>query len=305
MVKKRKKSRRLKGIIIKSGWWLMSRLPLAWIQGLAVFLGKLVWRFSKRERRVSQINIELCFPDKTPWERDQLARGSLIESAKTMLEMGYVWMAPKDIVLGKVKQVHGGDLITACQARQEPVIILGPHIGQWEMIGQWFSRDYPLTCMYSPPRIHSLDPVIRKGRCRTGGGLVPADVKGVAGLLKALKRGEMVGILPDQEPDHGQGGVFAPFYGVPALTATLLPKLVKKTGAKVFTALAKRLPHGEGYEIHILPANDKVYAEDEVTAAEGVNASVEEIIAYAPLQYQWSYKRFRKRPDGERHPYIF
>jgi len=300
---KDKYSHPVKAAIIKSSWWLLSRLPLAWTQALAVPLGKLIWRFSKREKRVSQVNVELCFPDKTPWERDELARGALIESAKTMLEMGYVWMAPKDKVLDKVKKVTGAELVAAYQAKQQPVILLGPHIGQWEMIGQWFSKEHPLTCMYSPPRIRELDPVIREGRCRTGGGLVPANVKGVAGLLKALKRGEMVGILPDQEPEQGQGGLFAPFYGIPALTATLLPKLVKKTGARVFTALAKRLPKGQGYEIIIIPADERVYSEDDQVAAEGVNASVEQIIAYAPVQYQWSYKRFKQRPDNQPQPY--
>lgn len=270
---------------------------------MAVPLGKLVWRFSKRERRVSQVNVELCFPEKTPWERDQLAEGALIESARTLLEMGYIWLKPKDKVLSKVVLVEGMQAVEACMAKQQPVILLGPHIGQWEMIGQWFPTQAPVTGMFSPSRIREVDDLVKHGRERTGSRLVPADVKGVAALLKALRRGEVVGILPDQEPEKGQGGVFAPFYGVPALTATLLPKLVKKTQARVFTALARRLPKGQGYEIIILPADEKVYSQDEVIAAEGVNASVEQIIDYAPLQYQWSYKRFKKRPDGGPQPY--
>ncbi|SFC42072.1 KDO2-lipid IV(A) lauroyltransferase [Marinospirillum celere] len=304
MVKKKEKySHPVKAALIKGSWWLLSRLPLRAIQALAIPVGKLVWRFSERERRVSQVNVELCFPEKTPWERDQLARGALIENARTLLEMGYLWLKPTDKVLNKVVLVEGMGAIEALVAEKKPVILLGPHIGQWEMIGQWFPTQAALTGMFSPSRVREVDDFVKSGRERTGGRLVPADVKGVAALLKALKRGEVVGILPDQEPEKGQGGVFAPFYGVPALTATLLPKLVKKTGARVFTACAKRLPKGQGYDIIILPADERVYSEDEVTAAEGVNASVEQIIEYAPLQYQWSYKRFKKRPDGGPQPY--
>ena len=304
MVKKQDKySHPIKAALIKSGWWLLSRLPLAAIQALAIPVGKLVWRFSERERRVSQVNVELCFPEKTPWERDQLARGALIENARTLLEMGYLWLRPQDKVLNKVALVEGMAAVEALVADKKPVILLGPHIGQWEMIGQWFPTQAPLTGMFSPSRVRQVDDFVKAGRERTGGRLVPADVKGVAALLKALRRGEVVGILPDQEPEKGQGGVFAPFYGVPALTATLLPKLVKKTGAKVFTALARRLPKGQGFEIIIIPADEKVYSEDDVIAAEGVNASVEQIIERAPLQYQWSYKRFKKRPDGGPQPY--
>ena len=302
-VKKDKYSHPVKAFVIRNTWWLLSRLPLKWLQALAVPIGAMIWRFVQRERHLSQVNVGLAFPHLDVKQRDQLARQSLIESTRTMLEMGYMWMAPSAKVLGSVLKVEGAEAVEAAQQQGQPIILLGPHIGQWEMIGQWFSQRFMLTCMYSPPRIRELDPVIRTGRCRTGGQLVPADVKGVAGLLKALKRGEAVGILPDQVPDEGQGGVFAPFYGHPAMTATLLPKLVQKTGARVFTALAKRLPAGAGYELILIPADERVYDPDEVIAATGVNASVEQIIAYAPDQYQWAYKRFKRVPKGSPNPY--
>ena len=214
MVKKKDKySHPVKAALIKGGWWLLSRLPLRAIQALAIPVGKLVWRFSERERRVSQVNVELCFPHKTPWERDQLARGALIESARTLLEMGYIWMADKDRVLAKIQAVTGDAEPRSCLKQGQAVILLGPHLGQWEMLGLWTASLGPATSMFAPSRIRQVDNLVKKGRERTGNRLVPADVKGVAAQLKALKRGEVVGILPDQEPDKGQGGVFAPFYG--------------------------------------------------------------------------------------------
>ncbi|SFX78436.1 lysophospholipid acyltransferase family protein [Marinospirillum alkaliphilum] len=301
--KKNKYSRPVRAFFIRNGWKLLSYLPLRALQALAVPLGWLIWRGSRRERRVTLTNLKLAFPDLSVAERKSLGKASLIESTRTLLEMGFMWMAPKDRVLASVRSVQGAEELERLQQQQQPVILLGPHIGQWELIGQWFSARFPLTCMYSLPKVRELDPVIRQGRCRTGGFLVPADVKGVAGLLKALRRGEAVGILPDQVPDRGQGGVFAPFYGHPVLTATLLPKLVQKTGARVFTALAKRLPRGEGYELILIPADERVYSTDEQEATAGVNASVEQIISYAPTQYQWAYKRFKRVPKGTPKPY--
>ena len=301
MVKPKSKRRsslstQVKAAVIAAGWRLLASLPLAWIQALAVIVGKLVWRFVRREKHLTRVNLSLCFPHLDAASRDALGQQALIESTRTMLEMGYIWMAPIKRVLNKLVAIEGAEAVFAAN-QQQPAIILAPHIGQWEIITQWVSTQTKFTYMYSPPRLTELDPVIRQGRCRTGGQLVPADIKGVAGLLKALRRGEMIGILPDQVPDRGQGGVVAPFYGQPALTATLLPKLVQKTQAQVFTALAQRLPKGQGYKLVFIPADARVYSACEATAAAGVNASVEQIIAYAPSQYQWAYKRFKSLPD--------
>lgn len=281
----------------------MSRLPLAWVQRIGQWAGRLTWRFAQRERHVSQVNVQLCFPDYTPSERDALAREALIESAKTMLEMGPMWLAPSTKVLSYVVKVQGYEPIAARQAARQPVILLGPHIGQWEIISLWFAARHPFMAMFAPSKVDELNSLIRTGRERTGACLVPTDLKGVAALLKTLKQGGTVGILPDQEPDAAQGGVFAPFFGVPALTATLLPKLVQRTQAQVFTALARRLPAGQGFELIFEPADARVYDADEQLAAAGVNASVEALIAHAPTQYQWAYKRFRQRPDGGPQPY--
>ncbi len=257
----------------------------------------MVWRFAKRERNIAKVNLALCFPEMPKAERDALGKQSIIEITRTMLEMGRMWMAPKDKVLADFVSFQGLEAVEEANRNKQPVILLGPHIGQWELIAQFISHKLPFTFMYSPPSLVELDPIIRNGRCRTGGKLVPADLKGVAGLLKALRRGEMIGILPDQVPGRDQGGVIAPFYGYPAVTATLLPKLVQKTQAQVFTAVAQRLPKGAGYKLIFIPADEKVYSADEVTAAAGVNASVEQIISYAPDQYQWAYKRFKNVPD--------
>lgn len=289
----------LKGWLVVSSWWLVAKLPLAWQQALAKQLAKLAWRFAKREEHISQVNLNLCFKELSTTEKEDLALASFQQQACTLVEMGYVWLAPKQRVLNSLVSVSGIEEVLAAQDAKQPVIILAPHLGQWELIAFWLSYYRNFTFMYSPPDSKQVDALMRAGRSRTGGQLVAADLKGVAGLLKALRKGGLVGILPDQVPNRGQGGVLAPFFGQPALTATLLPKLVEKTKAQVFTCVALREPQGKGFNLVFQPADARVYSANEEEAAAGVNASVEAVISLAPSQYQWAYKRFKNTGEED------
>src|SRR5690554_7678435 len=201
-------------------------------------------------------------------------------------------MAEPQRVEQSILAVHGRELLDEARADGRGVIVLAPHFGNWEVLNFWLSGHFPFTAMYEPPKIAGLDPVIRQGRERMGASLVPTNPRGVAALLKALKRSQAVGILPDQVPSWGSG-VFAPFYGRQAYTATLLPKLVARTDARVVTGVAKRVP-GEGYVIHFLAADERVYAADEAESAAGVIAWVEKPIALDPPRYKWGTRRSRK-----------
>lgn len=273
-------------------WKTLSRWPLSWLWCIASKLGTQVYRFSRRERQVTEINLKVVYPHATASERKALAKHSLQHSAATMLELGYAWMAVPEKVEAGILSVHGREKLDNARAEGRGVIVLAPHFGNWEVLNFWLSSHFPFTAMYEPPKIANLEPIIRHGRERMGASLVPTNPRGVAALLKALKRSEAIGILPDQEPAWGSG-VFAPFYGRDAYTATLLPKLVARTQARVVTGVALRVP-GKGFEIHFLDADERVYSTDDVESATGVNASVEASIALEPAQYQWEYKRYRK-----------
>ncbi|MGQ7260608.1 lysophospholipid acyltransferase family protein [Vreelandella sp. V005] len=273
-------------------WRQLSRWSLKWLWRMASVLGPVVYRFNKRERWVTERNLTAVYPDLSNAERSTLAQNSLRHSTATMLELGHAWMAAPDKVETSILAVHGRDKLDNARTDGRGVIVLAPHFGNWEVLNFWLSSHFPFTAMYEPPKISALDPVIRHGRERMGASLVPTNPRGVAALLKALKRSEAIGILPDQEPDWGSG-VFAPFFGRDAYTATLLPKLVARTQARVVTGVALRIP-GKGFEIHFLDADERVYSDDDVQSATGVNASVEAAIGLAPAQYQWEYKRYRK-----------
>ena len=260
---------------------------------LAGVASRVLYAVSRRERHVSRRNLEVAYPDDDGEQRRRRIQASLRHSAATMLELGFAWIADPRRVDASIVEVHGRELLDEARAEGRGVIVLAPHFGNWEVLNFWLSSHFPFTAMYEPPKMADLDPVIRHGRERMGAELVPTNPRGVAALLKALKRAEAVGILPDQEPDWGSG-VFADFFGRPAYTATLLPKLVARTQARVVTGVARRLPEGRGFAIHFLAADDRVYDTDEKVSALGVNACVESAIALDPVQYQWEYKRWKK-----------
>ncbi|WP_445156985.1 lysophospholipid acyltransferase family protein [Halomonas sp. E14] len=273
-------------------WKSLADRRLSSLWHLSRLAGPLVYRFSRREREVTEINLAEVYPEQDAATRRRLARESLTHSTATMLELGFAWMGEPQRVEESIIEIHGRELLDEARAQGRGVIVLAPHFGNWEVLNFWLSSHFPFTAMYEPPKIAELDPVIRHGRERMGASLVPTNPRGVAALLKALKRSEAVGILPDQEPDWGSG-VFAPFYQRLAYTATLLPKLVARTEARVVTGVARRIP-GRGFAIHFLAADERVYATDEAQSATGVNACVEDAIALDPAQYQWEYKRYRK-----------
>ncbi|NIC07463.1 lysophospholipid acyltransferase family protein [Billgrantia bachuensis] len=291
----------LQGRAIATLWRSLAGRRPAMLWRLARLTGPLVHRFSRRERKVTEINLAEVFPERSAAARRRLARESLTHSTATMLELGFAWMGEPQRVEASIHEIHGRELLDDARAEGRGVIVLAPHFGNWEVLNFWLSSHFPFTAMYEPPKIAELDTVIRRGRERMGASLVPTNPRGVAALLKALKRSEAVGILPDQEPDWGSG-VFAPFYHRLAYTATLLPKLVARTDARVVTGVARRLP-GRGFAIHFLAADERVYAADETQSATGVNACVENAIALDPAQYQWEYKRYRKVIEQQQgHP---
>jgi Kdo2-lipid IVA lauroyltransferase/acyltransferase len=273
---------------------LLARLPLFLVHSLGTFVGWLMLKIPNKQRRNALINIRLCYPDLSDDEALDFRRRSLFEYGKTYSEVAYLWMRPAEQVLSLVRSVTGSELLRREGGRG--VIVLSPHLGAWELAGLYLSTRGPTTTLYKPQP--ELDWLIREVRARRGAELVPTDPRGIRKLMQALKRGEYVGILPDQEPKANRGSVFAPFFGVPAFTMLLINRLVRKTGARVIFLFAERLPGAEGYVIHCRPAPEGIDSDDVVEGAAALNLGIEGAVSTCPDQYVWAYKRFRKRPPG-------
>ncbi|HEB95951.1 MAG TPA: lipid A biosynthesis acyltransferase [Sedimenticola thiotaurini] len=285
---------------------LLSRLPLRFAHGAGALAGRLFCLFPNRERETAATNIALCLPELAPADRERLIRRSLQEAAKTLLEMPVIWRREPDHWLKLLQQGEGMELPGRLLQGGRGLIVLAPHLGCWEAGLHYLETLAPVTALYRPPRDPALESVMLAGRRKGGARLVPTTGAGVRALYQALRRNELVTILPDQEPKQtgDKGGVFAPFFGVPALTMVLIGRLVRRTGAAVVFSYAERLPAGSGYRVHFLAAPDGIGDADPVVSASALNLGVEQCVRRCPEQYQWSYRRFSIRPDGAPSPYL-
>ena len=271
-------------------------LPLAHVLGSVIGWGLLF--IPNDLRRGSATNIPLCFPEFTAAQQRRLLRASLIESGKAITEAGALWLWPAPRLTALIKDTSGEEHLRTALAAGKGAILASPHLGAWEMAGIYSSLHYSITSLYRPPRMSELGELVRHGRERFGAKLVPVDAGGVRALYQALGRGELVGMLPDQEPGAGNG-VFAPLFGIQANSMVLLSRLAIKTGAPVIFTYAERLPHGRGYHLHFLPAPPAINHAPLERSVTVMNDMVATLIRQSPQQYQWGYKRFRTRPVGE------
>jgi KDO2-lipid IV(A) lauroyltransferase len=278
---------------------LVSFLPLPAAHALGSAIGKLLW-FTDIAR-VAKINLRLCYPDHSDVQVEQLARESLIALGKTYAEMGMSWMWPIPKVQKLISQVEGLEHLVKALDDKNGIILIAPHLGNWEVLNHFFRQHLFMTVMYKPARISALDKFIFSTRKRVDVGLVPADRTGVESLYQLLNDKGVVAVLPDQEPGV-KSGVFAPFFGHAALTGKLIGELANNTSAYLLFCYAKRLEDGS-YGVVLKPANKDIRNSDEVAAATALNSSIEECINDCPEQYQWNYKRFRRQPEGRSNFY--
>jgi Kdo2-lipid IVA lauroyltransferase/acyltransferase len=282
-------------------WRRLGCLPLAWLHLLGRLLGLCYWLVPNRERHTALINLALCFPELSERRRKALCRRTLQQMGCYLMELPVIWFRPMSEVTALVRKSSGEEHLR--RAPGQGLILLSPHLGNWELVGLIQPPDEEFVALYRPPRKGQLEPLMKQARERNGMTIVPTDSRGVKQIYLALQRGNLTCLLPDQVPKSNSASVFAPFFGQPALTMLLVNRLVKKTGAKVVIAYAERLPRGEGFHIHYRPAPAGVDDDDPQRAATAVNLGLEAVIRESPEQYQWSYKRFRIQPGDAPSPY--
>lgn len=283
--------------------WCLGRLPLRWHQALGDRLGRWAHRWNNRESRVARRNLELIAPALDPAAREHEVGELLRQTGRNALETLRIWTRPRADNLRLVRQVHGLDLLDAALAAGRGVIIAAPHYGNWELLIEFMASRGRFTLVYRVPESAAGDAFLRLARGGANINLVPAEANAMRPLWKALKDGGVVGITPDQQPKLGSGE-FAPFFGRQALTLSLVPRLAERSGAAVLFAYAERGADGL-FDLHFEPAPAAIASPDLALAMAAMNAGVEAIARRDLRQYQWTYKRYSRRPPGtgEANPY--
>src|SRR5690348_7808219 len=270
--------------------WFAARLPLRVFRALGTALGWLFWISDSRKRRIVEANLALARADLDTVARKRLARECVRETGISLVEAFGIWTNPRR-TLAAVHEVHGQALFDAAIAAKRGLILCAPHLGSWEVANYWIGARTPFATFYTQPRYRQAEVLLRK--LREGGASIqfPIDDSGVRRVFRHLRDGGVVSIMPDHVPRAGS--VVVPFFGVPALTMTLLPRLAQRTGARVLMLFVERLP--QGFRVHFREPPAALLDPDPLVACTAMNAAIEACVRDAFTQYQWNYKRFKAR----------
>lgn len=270
---------------------MLSVLPLWVLHGAGWVLGWLSFLLSPTYRKRFQSNCAQAGIAPAQW------RQAVGESGKLVAELPRLWLgAPVPVVW------HGQQHIEQGLQAGKGVLFLTPHLGSFEVAARDYASRFglpwarPITVLFRPARKAWLAPLVANSRVRPGMSAAPTTLAGVKQLVRALKAGECVGMLPDQVPPSGQG-LWTPFFGRDAYTMTLSARLAQQTGAAVLLAWGERLSWGRGYVVHVEPL--QALATDLAAATLQINQAMEQLVQRGAGQYLWGYDRY-KQPREEK-----
>ena len=266
---------------------ILARLPLWVIQIIGVFVGKIFHIIKKDTKKILIENItqsRLYDCDKALKEAIMI---NIQETGKTLMESLSIWSSSQSRVLGWIKKIHNEEVIENALKKPQGIIFLTPHLGCYEITSLYYASSNPITVLYRPARRAWLNQFMIKGRMKGMVKLAPTDKSGIKLIIQALKKGEAVGILPDQAANKGEGE-WASFFGRPAYTMVLVSRLAKKTGATIIMAYGQRLGLGQGFSIHLKEIETK-----NITSPSALNLELEKQIRKNPAQYLWNYDKHK------------
>jgi KDO2-lipid IV(A) lauroyltransferase len=276
----------------------LAHVPFPLVRGFGAVLGRLLHGVALSRRRVVDVNLALCFPDKSPAERRRMARETFVYVAQSWLDRSWLWHAPEEVVARHLKVVGAAAEIDEIANGQEPMILFAPHFYGLDAAATALTMHTarPSTTIYTTQRDPMVDQWISEGRKRFGNVITLNRVDGIKPILAGLRKGGLLYLLPDMDFGRDQT-VFVPFYGVQAATVPSLSRFARLGRAKVVPVVAKLTP--DGYEIEVLPAWQDFPSDDAVADTALMNQRLQGYIDSMPSQYYWVHRRFKTRPDGE------
>ncbi|CAN7294141.1 lipid A biosynthesis acyltransferase [Acidovorax sp. LjRoot118] len=273
---------------------LLALLPLRVLRGMGWFIGQALYLVAAPRRKVALRNLALCFPDATEAQRRQWARESFVGFCQTWLDRSWLWFAPREVVLDRVKLQGALDELLG----DTPTIIFAPHFYGMDAGGSALTlhTDRAFTSIFTPQPDPAVDVWIRNGRQRFGNVRMLNRGDGVKPILSGLRKGGLLYLLPDM--DFGRNdSLFVPFYGVTAATVPSLSRFARLGRAKVISMVTRITP--AGYVAELSPAWPGYPTDDAEADTALMNQYLQSYIDVTPGQYYWVHKRFKTRPEGE------
>ena len=267
----------------------LSIFPIGFDFWLAKILGLIAIHTPNSIARLTEKNVRLCLGDLQPSQQQTLGRASIRHTCYSLFELAAVWCWPEDKILARVTSE---DVCEEFTRSSKGRLIIAPHIGSWELLGIRLARNNDLFSLYKPQENPKIDNFIRQARSRNGAQLVPTNAAGLRKLMKGLKQGATVIILPDQKPHRGSAHIDSTFFGHEALTTPLIRHICDRIECDVFIGAMYRHEDSATYELSIDALDHSKLSAAETDSARYLNDQIEAMVRSHPDQYQWSYKRF-------------
>jgi KDO2-lipid IV(A) lauroyltransferase len=275
--------------------WIAHFLPMAVIAAIGNAVGAAAFWLIPERRRVTRINLEKCFPQKSPSERERLARAHFRAFCRSFIERGILWWAPRERIERMVR-IEGLEHLRALGGA--PAILFAPHFVGLDAGGTRLTCEVNLVSMYASQKDAKFSELLMRGRSRFGDQRMVSRQEGIRTTLAAMREGRPFYYLPDQ--DYGpRDALFVPFFGVSAATVPGLSRIARVAGAKVLPCVTRMRPGGDGYLLRIEPPWDNFPTADPLADTRRMNEYIERRVLEMPEQYLWMHKRFKTRSAGE------
>lgn len=273
----------------------MAHLPLKLQWKLGKAIGEVAYQTLSRRRKITSVNIRLCFPELTATARQTLVRKTFHSNGIGIMEIGLAWFRDPEI-LRNITTVHGLNEVKSELTKGHGILLLGGHYSTLDVGGSLVSLFVEADIMQRDHNNPLMNAVMTRARQKRYGAVLSS--KDLRGLLKRLQANRMIWYATDQ--DYGRKGtVFAPFFGIPAASVTTTSRIAQRSQCAVMPFSHFRREGKLGYDIYFHPALSRFPSGDDERDAARVNATIEEQIRRHPDQYLWMHRRFKTRPVSD------
>ena len=262
--------------------------------GIGRLIGRVAHAAGGTRRAIVRRNIELCFPEMTPAERDTLAKAHFLALGMSLIEMGLGrWGSDK--IHRKLGRLEGIEHLNSAIESGKGIILLSAHFTTLEIMGRVLALNCPpFDAVYRKNRSEFITEIQRTGRERSADDTI--EKRDIKKMVRNLRKGRPVWYAPDQSYDRKGSGVVE-FFGVPSMHTTATSTLARLGKAVTLPFFPRRLADGS-YVFRILPPLENFPGDDDLEDTRKYVSVLEEHVRSCPEQYLWIHRKFKNLPSG-------